>query len=483
MPRAVLDAADLVLDATLVQEVLAGTTADVAKFFGMSERAAGLYQAIHEEFTGTKGDEELCMLLCCCCAICSDEGCCKDSSSRRRRLGICQRRKQRLFKPKLLMQTEPGQLSMDETDVSSQPKVGRSESFLDMLKRGITKDDIVNFFRDEAWTKKETYLLWLVKMKFGNQDRDDMQSCLAQVKAKAPDALMEDHVNATRLEEHIKQARTDGKAVMGLAKTLAAAFLMKHGAQLQSGGLGGIGLGACSKIFCDGALQYEVTESGMHQCRWTCPAGQIPHTYKELRLSQEGVVEPDPISIPGSEQVAESAVADASSDPANFGKSRTWSLLNGIPYNAEPAYSSEPLKILKTFSATRLGSSMPAALRYWGGCRPLAPQVGDILVFNLASHPQIPKGSLVKVTYLEGNGMWRPKIRAGHAQVKYNDEVYEVLLTSLQHKDLVPLQMPSGLKDWLLATNETLAVNLPQPTLAGEADTYFVTPEESKKGR
>ncbi|CAJ1384496.1 unnamed protein product [Effrenium voratum] len=458
MPRAVLDAADLVLDATLVQEVLAGTTADVAKFFGMSERAAGLYQAIHEEFTGTKGDEELCMLLCCCCAICSDEGCCKDSSSRRRRLGM-------------LMQTEPGQLSMDETDVSSQPKVGRSESFLDMLKRGITKDDIVNFFRDEAWTKKETYLLWLVKMKFGNQDRDDMQSCLAQVKAKAPDALMEDHVNATRLEEHIKQARTDGKAVMGLAKTLAAAFLMKHGAQLQSGGLGGIGLGACSKIFCDGALQYEVTESGMHQCRWTCPAGQIPHTYKELRLSQEGVVEPDPISIPGSEQVAESAVADASSDPANFGKSRTWSLLNGIPYNAEPAYSSEPLKILKTFSATRLGSSMPAALRYWGGCRPLAPQVGDILVFNLASHPQIPKGSLVKVTYLED------------AQVKYNDEVYEVLLTSLQHKDLVPLQMPSGLKDWLLATNETLAVNLPQPTLAGEADTYFVTPEESKKGR
>ena len=33
---------------------------------------------------------------------------------------------------------------------------------------------------------------------------------------------------------------------------------------------------------------------------------------------------------------------------------------------------------------------------------PYGAQVGDILVFNLASHPQIPKGSLVKVTYLEG---------------------------------------------------------------------------------
>ncbi|CAJ1384498.1 unnamed protein product [Effrenium voratum] len=402
MPRSVLDAADLVLDASHVKEILAGTTADVAKYFGMSERAAGVYQAIHQEFVSTRDDDddECCLwVFCCCCmcvaAICDDDG----SFLEKRRMD----------------KKEPGQMSMD---VEAVPQVKR-ESFLEMLQRGITKEAIARALSGQAFAKKERYALWLVRAKFGAQDRDELQSCIAQVKSVAPDLLTKDHVNATQLEEDFKKVKTDGKAAFRLGRSLATALFMEHGAQLHSGGLGAVGLAACEKMFCDGNLRYELTESGMHQCRWTCPAGHIPHTYKELRLSQQGVVEPDPIEVPAQcESAAESAVTDADSDPATYEQSSTAKLVNRMPYKAEPAYSSEPLKILKAFSPTRLGNTMPAALRYWGDCRPAAPQVADIVAFTASDNPQIPKGSLVKVIYLEGSGLLRPTIRAGRGSTQ-----------------------------------------------------------------
>ncbi|CAJ1427764.1 unnamed protein product, partial [Effrenium voratum] len=442
---------------------LSGSTAQLAQYLGVSQRYASVMQAVHEEFHEWKlssFDKDMCMLTCgcyllvwCCC------GCDSQTLLETGEHGV------------------PGQQSMDAP-------MQEPGSLLEAFQSRITPEQVQQLFEGEQFAKRENFLLWLMGKRFGKQDKKDFQACLAEVKTRAPTLLTEDEAINAQVEADVHLAKTNSRATVRLAKTLTTALLAKHGEQLQQHGLSALGLGACEKLLCDGSLSYELTAGGMHQCRWNCPAGFMPKTYKELRLAQDGVVEPMPLTVSAnlSESAAEDVINDSDKPERDYEASSTWSILKDLPYDNEPAFSAEPLKILKALSPTELGGTMPAAFRYWGECRTADAQVGDLMVFQ--GDGEIPKGTLVKVEYLEGSGNiinWRPTVPAGSASVKYQDQAVMVNLGDLRHVDVVPVKLPRGIKDWLLATNDTLQLHMPLPSGdKSTKDTYYVTPELSK---
>ena len=83
---------------------------------------------------------------------------------------------------------------------------------------------------------------------------------------------------------------TNVKVLTSLARSVATAAMLKHGANVSNDGLGAMGLAECAPVLCAGDLKYELDATGLHKCVWQCPAGQVPDTFESAGadLSQSG---------------------------------------------------------------------------------------------------------------------------------------------------------------------------------------------------
>eukprot|EP00913_Durusdinium_trenchii_P005323 g4968.t1 len=118
------------------------------------------------------------------------------------------------------------------------------------------------------------------------------EMCAEQMKSEGPKIVEKDKLDIDDLLAKSKKA--DFKSFIKLIRVVTAAAMAKHGAAIQEKGLetrtayrfngsgDAIGLGKCAEVLCAGDMKYELDQSGLHKCVWTCPKDR--HHGEETQL-------------------------------------------------------------------------------------------------------------------------------------------------------------------------------------------------------
>lgn len=451
MPRFVEDGASLHLTAESILDKVGAATSMAAelKEFG---------RALAEEFAGTTSGDDF---PCCCCELCLGlcEACCRTSSS-----GGTYTEGGRRRKPKSLLQA-PGQEGMDEEQPSLLERIARlsSEDLGEVLRHTM---------KSEKWTAKEQFGLWLFEKKFGQHERKNLEKCVEAVKKEAPVLMEEDHVTTKDVDQ---KKNSDSKVAAKFVKLLAATSLTKHGAQIASEGLGAVKLQHCEPVLCAGDLKYKLDQTGLHQCTWNCPSGQVPALFQSVGVEMmEELEEVTPLEEEKKEvQKAAKEMDGMASSPKEFEKSEALSQVNKLKLRFHEALGNNTLKLSQTASPTNMGAVKTSAIRYHGKCSPPENFEGQLkrAVLFQGDKKEIPKGSVVEVTRLPATSTlghvgnffnpFSSNMKDDEVEVTYQGKDYVVKSKDLQRTAVGKVSVDEGLQDWLLSTGDTIKVQMP----------------------
>mmetsp|Transcript_52052 Transcript_52052/g.97373 ORF Transcript_52052/g.97373 Transcript_52052/m.97373 type:complete len:483 (+) Transcript_52052:57-1505(+) len=465
-------------DVKVAASSLAESLADV-KLHQNMEAALDSHEflrSLYDEFVDENTKDE-CDILCICCIACAHSGawvhCCEACCGDRRRHRQIQ--------------------SWIETSASSeapeQHVMGGAEepqpSFLERLGSMSSSDlgaVIRHFVSTKEWTTQEHAALTLFGLKFGDNEKQNLVQCLEKAKAVAPDLLEKDGVNTTDWQESVK-AGGDAKGLAKFLRVLAATAVAKHGAEVAQKGFAAVGLAECEQVICAGDLKYELDATGLHTCKWECPADTIPATFQSIGGSladelQEKMNLTDQ-EVEGVEAAKEMEGMDTEEEIQH---SRTAKKLEAIKMEFHKALNGDPLRLLKTQSTSELGHAAPFAVRYHGKCGPATLQIGDRAV-SLGGTPEIPQGALVTVKYLGPRWLSFRPLAEDEAAVKYLGTYYTVKKSSLKRHDLAKVEVDEGTRDWLLSTGNTVEVSMPakqDPSMYHRDSFWFPISSSSK---
>ncbi|CAE7792356.1 gly-3 [Symbiodinium microadriaticum] len=451
MPRFVEDGTSLHLTAESILDKVGAATSMAAelKEFG---------RALAEEFAGTTSGDDF---PCCCCELCLGlcEACCRTSSS-----GGTYTEDGRRRKPKSLLQA-PGQEGMDEEQPSLLERIARlsSEDLGEVLRHTM---------KSEKWTAKEQFGLWLFEKKFGQHERKNLEKCVEAVKKEAPVLMEEDHVTTKDVDQ---KKNSDSKVAAKFVKLLAATSLTKHGAQIASEGLGAVKLQHCEPVLCAGDLKYKLDQTGLHQCTWNCPSGQVPALFQSVGVEMmEELEEVTPLEEEKKEvQKAAKEMDGMASSPKEFEKSEALSQVNKLKLRFHEALGNNTLKLSQTASPTNMGAVKTSAIRYHGKCSPPENFEGQLkrAVLFQGDKKEIPKGSVVEVTRLPATSTlghvgnffnpFSSNMKDDEVEVTYQGKDYVVKSKDLQRTAVGKVSVDEGLQDWLLSTGDTIKVQMP----------------------
>jgi len=448
MPRFVEDGASLHLTAESILDKVDAATS-------MAAEAKEFARALVEEFSGTTTGDDF---PCCCCDICCDDDCCNaflvtssSTSNRRRKQGS--------------LLEAPGQEEMGGEQPSLLERIARlSSEDLGEVLRHVMKTD--------KWTAKEKFGLWLFEKKFGGDERNNLEKCVEQVKKETPGLMKEDHVTKKDVEQ---KKNSDAKVAAKFVKMLAATTLTKHGAAIAGTGLGAVGLQHCEPVLCAGDLKYKLDQTGLHQCTWNCPTGQVPALFQSVGAEMmEELEEVTPLEEEKKEvQEAAKEMESVASSPKEFEKSEAFAQVNKLKLRFHEALSDKPLKLSQTASPTTLGAVKTSAIRYHGKCSPPETFEGQLkrAVLFQGDNQEIPKGSVVEVTRLPATSTlgrvgnffspFSSNMKDDEVEVTYQGKEYVVKSKDLQRTAVGKVSMDEGLQDWLLSTGDTIKVQMP----------------------
>ncbi|CAE7746247.1 unnamed protein product, partial [Symbiodinium sp. CCMP2456] len=232
-------------------------------------------------------------------------------------------------------------------------------------------------------------------------ERNNLEKCVEQVKLEMPELMEEDHVTKKDVEQ---KKNSDAKVAAKFIKLLAATTLTKHGAAIAGTGLGAVKLQHCEPVLCAGDLKYKLDQTGLHQCTWNCPTGQVPALFQSVGAEMmEELQEVTPLDE--EKKDVQEAIKEAdtvASSPKEFEKSQALAQVNKLKLRFHEALGNETLKLSQTASPTNMGNVKTSAIRYHGKCSPPEKFEGELkrAVLFQGDQKEIPKGSVVEVTRL-----------------------------------------------------------------------------------
>ncbi|CAE7467874.1 unnamed protein product [Symbiodinium natans] len=462
----------------MYKDVMAQASSSLAQVVGQvdldaafGQGARDLVEATLEEFSGSKDEcEAICQALCCICLLCSHVDChCCDDCLR----GLGRRRRSSSW-----LETPKQQVMED----------GPTPSLLERFA-SLTSEDLGAVVRgagSQQWNLQERLGLWLFEQKFSAPEREQLEKCMEQVKAAAPDLLTEDLVNTTEVEQQLNSH--NAKVLAKLFKFFAVTAVAKHGAQIAEGGLGALNIGECEKVLCAGDLKYELDETGIHQCTWSCPADGghplIPGQFQSVGLSLAEQVQD---LQPWRDETAQALQAVDESkqlhSEEDFETSKAWAMAKDVDVRFHKALSGDPLVLLKTQTPSELGRPEATALRYHGKCVSDAFAVGERLIFTGQSK-DIPHEAVVKINRLATSGWFElSPVPAQHLEVKYLGQKVIVPISQVRRETMGKVRVDPALQDWLYSTKNHLEVTLPakhDPSRQQVADTLWLPVKKDK---
>ena len=430
---------------------------DLEKTFGVSSQFAETLRGAYEELADstTRGDQEECLLhLLCICCIC----CCHinndidDDVYYSSYLESPQQQSMDLESPQ--------QQSMGDSVTQARRPTG-FHSLLDLS--AATSEDFRAFMGSKEMINREKLGYFLFGSKFGQPEADQLKECVEQLKAAGPDLIHKDHPEFQDLLQKAKGK--DMKAFAQLLRLVGSATVLKHGAAVAEKGLDAMKLGQCGKVLCAGDLSYELDETGLHKCTWSCPGDEMPDKFQVVAADFRGAEKKIKMTVQELENSGKMFEEDAQQDPEHFGKSKIYKAIKGMNFKFHNAFSEDPLKLFQMKAPTDLGSEYPNAMRYHGKCRSKEFELAERVLFT-GSNPSIPTDGIVKVVRLLGKTWFKKTLQSDEVEVKYLGEQVIVQRSELKRQNLGRVKLDEDLQDWMKSTGDTLEVDL--STLAND---------------
>lgn len=420
---------------------------DLEKTFGVSSQFAETLRGAYEELADSNDLE--CLTICCMC--CVDNPCC-DAILGSSFLESPQQQSMDLESPQ--------QQSMGDSVTQPRRPTG-FHSLLDLS--AATSEDFRAFMGSKEMINREKLGYFLFGSKFGQPEADQLKECVEQLKAAGPDLIHKDHPEFQDLLQKAKGK--DMKAFAQLLRLVGSATVLKHGAAVAEKGLDAMKLGQCGKVLCAGDLSYELDETGLHKCTWSCPGDEMPDKFQVVAADFRGAEKKIKMTVQELENSGKMFEEDAQQDPEHFGKSKIYKAIKGMNFKFHNAFSEDPLKLFQMKAPTDLGSEYPNAMRYHGKCRSKEFELAERVLFT-GSNPSIPTGGIVKVVRLPGKTWFKKTLQSDEVEVKYLGEQVIVQRSELKRQNLGRVKLDEDLQDWMKSTGDTLEVDL--STLAND---------------
>ena len=423
---------------------------DLEKTFGVSSQFAETLRGAFEEMTDStaRGADELlcCLLLCNCCVECCN-------------WWATTRPSRRHEEDRSSYLESPQQQSMGDSGSIEAPRADDGfHSLLDLS--AATSEDLRAFIGSKEMINREKLVYFLFGSKFGQPETDQLKECVEQLKAAGPDLIDKDHPDFQGLLQKAKGK--DMKAFAQLLRLVGSAAVLKHGAAVAEKGLDAMKLGQCGKVLCAGDLSYELDETGLHKCTWSCPGDQMPDQCQVVAADFRGAEKKLNMTVQELEEKGKMFEEDAQKDPEHFEQSGIYKSVKGLKFKFHNAFSEDPLKLFQMKAPTDLGSEYPNAMRYHGKCRSKEFELAERVLFT-GSHPSIPTGGIVKVVRLPGKTWFKETLKSDEVEVKYLGEKVIVQRSELKRQNLARVKLDEDLQDWMKSTGDTLEVDLSTP--------------------
>eukprot|EP00435_Cladocopium_sp_Y103_P004825 s6140_g1.t1 len=265
---------------------------DLEKTFGVSSQFAETIRGAYEELADstTRGDEDLlcclCMLCYCCTEMCTNYAVMEAGSSHR-----SHRRKRSSYLE------SPQQHSMGDSESIEAPRAeDRFHSLLDLS--AATSEDLRAFMDSKEMINREKLGYFLFGSKFGQPEADQLKEC----------------------------------AFAKLLRLIGSATVLKHGAAVAEKGLDAMKLGQCGKVLCAGDLSYELDETGLHKCTWSCPGDEMPDKFQVVAADFRGAEKKINMTVQELEDNGKMFEEDAQQDPEHFEKSKIYKAIKGVNF-------------------------------------------------------------------------------------------------------------------------------------------------------
>ena len=153
---------------------------------------------------------------------------------------------------------------------------------------------------------------------------------------------------------------------------------MKHGAAVAEKGLDALKLGQCGTVLCAGDLSYELDETGLHKCTWSCPGDEMPDKFQVVAADFRGAEKKVNMTMHELEDTGKMFEEDAQQDPEHFEKSKIYKAIKGVKFKFHNAFSGDPLKLFQMKAPTDLGTiPMQCATMASVAARSLSSQSGS----------------------------------------------------------------------------------------------------------
>ena len=292
---------------------------DLEKTFGVSSQFAETLRGAYEELADptTRGDDLMCLLICCCCCAEIYDTCLSLSL----RASLHHRRDRRSS-----YLESPQQHSMDDSESIEAPRADDGfHSLLDLS--AATSEHFRAFMGSKEMINREKLGYFLFGSKFGQPEADQLKECVEQVKAAGPDLIHKDHPEFQDLLQKAKGK--DMKAFAQLLRLVGSATVLKHGAAVAEKGLDAMKLGQCGKVLCAGDLSYELDETGLHKCTWSCPGDEMPDKFQVVAADFRGAEKKINMTVQELEDTGKMFEEDAQQDPEHFEESKIYKAIKG----------------------------------------------------------------------------------------------------------------------------------------------------------
>ena len=425
---------------------------DLEKTFGVSSQFAETLRGAYEELAdSTSGNELEFLLICCICADCCTDWCNAIHGNTHHGNHRRDRRSSYLESPQ--------QHSMDDSESIEAPRADDGfHSLLDLS--AATSEHFRAFMGSKEMINREKLGYFLFGSKFGRPEADQLKECVEQLKAAGPDLIHKDHPEFQDLLQKAKGK--DMKAFAQLLRLVGSAAVLKHGAAVAEKGLDAMKLGQCGKVLCAGDLSYELDETGLHKCTWSCPGDEMPDKFQVVAADFRGAEKKINMTVQELENKGKMFEEDAQQDPEHFEKSKIYTAIKGMNFKFHNAFSEDPLKLFQMKAPTDLGSEYPNAMRYHGKCRSKEFELAERVLFT-GSNPSIPTDGIVKVVRLPGKTWFKKTLQSDEVEVKYLGEQVIVKRSELKRQNLGRVKLDGDLQDWMKSTGDTLEVDLSTP--------------------
>lgn len=475
MPRYTLDLEGLesVLSAEQVVDLLKEHV-DLSRL-GVSEEFAQTLQAVYEEFGGQHVGQDLldCIFDCSCCVMAWEMTCADTCSRAMAGSGGGDKKK----KEKESLVQVPQQEMM--------PESWPTGSWLQQLRELSAEDLQMGMRSSKSFINMEKFAKFIFEKKFGKDQVKQFEMCAEQMKSEGPKIVEKDKLDIDDLLAKSKKA--DFKSFIKLIRVVTAAAMAKHGAAIQEKGLDAIGLGKCAEVLCAGDMKYELDQSGLHKCVWTCPKDHLPDQFQAVSFDIPKESEKVFGSMSEADSAGEAALKDAETDPKKYEKTSTYAKLKKLVFHFHPAYTEAPMKLLQMNSTTVLGNDLPHAFRYHGKCRTTVFEAEERVVFA-GTHDHIPTGELVKIERLPSGSTWlgmKKKLDKDQIQVKYLGKAYVVAQRDLHREPLAKIKVDEAVQQWMRSTGDTIEISsetaLHDPSHKQHKDTLWFPVSSAEK--